>query len=53
VEVIATEGAADRLKVTIHASRAGKGDQPLRVTTVAGARALTPGGSDYLTVTIT
>jgi hypothetical protein len=53
VEVIATGGAADRLKVTIHASLAGKGDQPLRVTTAAGARALTPGGSDHLTVTIT
>jgi hypothetical protein len=52
VSVIATSGAADRLKATVP-STVAVDQQQLRVTTAAGATALTPGGSDHLTLTVT
>jgi hypothetical protein len=51
VEVMATTGAGDRLKVTVPAVAAG--EHQLKITTSAGAQALTPGGTDHLAISVT
>jgi hypothetical protein len=52
VDVIATSSAADQLKVTIPTTVA-TGEQAVKVTTAAGAQALTAGGVDHLAITVT
>jgi len=52
VDVVATTGATDRLRVTLPPT-VDAGEQQLKVTTPAGVQALTSGGSDHLTLTVT
>lgn len=52
VDVVASTGAADRLKVVVPTTVAA-GERQIKVTTAAGAPALTVGGTNYLTITVT
>ncbi len=52
VDVIATTGATNRLRVTVPLTL-NAAEQQLKATTPAGAQALTPGGSDHLTLMVT
>jgi len=51
VDVLAATGVADRLKVTVPTT-VDVGERQLKVTTSAGVEALTPSGTDHLTITV-
>jgi hypothetical protein len=53
VDVLSASTAADRLKVTVPTTVNAGADKKVKVTTATGAPALTPGGADHLTVTVT